>query len=238
MPIWGSRDTRSRAGGFVGLRIRRDSGKVRAARASRHAGTPVHGHTAGGAQREAASRAQNSHVRLIERRYKVTGLSLHVRVFHSRVERSKVRSKSNNYNYKKEFHIAPGVKFDRPSTETWDFGTPMHAAAKGGHCSLLVCHEAAMHFPSRKYPVEWLRNVDASGIRWLMLQPRYSSTPIFSDWATPGSREKGSVANATRFDAKFILAHLPNYELRWSSPRISTYIFYAFERRTNADSLV
>ena len=96
------------------------------------------------------------------------------------------------------------------------------------------------HFPSRKDPVEWLHNVDASGIRWLMLQPRYSSTPIFSDWATPGSREKqkGSVANATRFDAKFILAHLPNYELRWSSPRISTYIFYAFERRTNADSLV
>jgi len=72
MPIWGSRDTRSRAGGFVGLRIRRDSGKVRAARASRHAGTPVHGHTAGGAQREAASGAQISHVRLIERRYEVS----------------------------------------------------------------------------------------------------------------------------------------------------------------------
>ena len=66
----------------VGLRIRWDSGKVRAARASRHAGTPVHGHTAGGAQREAASRAQNSHVRLIERRYEV---SLYTRVFHSRV---------------------------------------------------------------------------------------------------------------------------------------------------------
>ena len=68
-----------------------------------------------------------------------------------------------------------------------------------------------------------------------MLQPRYSSTPIFSDWATPGSREKGSVANATRFDAKFISSFLPNYELRWSSPRISTYIFYAFERRSDAD---
>ena len=142
MPIWGSRDTRSRAGGFVGLRIRRDSGKVRAARASRHAGTPVHGHTAGGAQREAASRAQNSHVRLIERRYEV---SLYTRVFHSRVasrsysrlERSKVRSKSNNY--KGEFHIAPGVKFDRPSTETWDFGTPMHAAAKGGPIAACLC---------------------------------------------------------------------------------------------------
>ena len=76
------------------------------------------------------------------------------------------------------------MKFDRPSTETWDFGTPMHAAAKGGHCSLLVC-QAAMHFPSRKYPVQWLRNVDASGIRWLMLQPRYSSTPIFRATGRP-----------------------------------------------------
>ena len=97
-------------------------------------------------------------------------------------------------------------------------------------CSLLVCQAAMQHFPSREDPVEWLRNVDASGIRWLMLQPRYSSTPIFSDWATPGSREKqkGSVANATRFDATVhprALAQLKYEQLRWSSPRISTYIF-------------
>jgi hypothetical protein len=100
-------------------------------------------------------------------------------------------------------------------------------------CSLLVCQAAMQHFPSREYTIAWLRNVDASGVRWLMLQPRYSATPVFSEWATPGSRSN-NVTLGARFDANWILEHMRNYVLRWSSPRYSTYIFYAFERREGA----
>ena len=90
------------------------------------------------------------------------------------------------------------------------------------------------HFPSEKYTIEWLRNADASGVRWLMLQPRWSATPIFSNWGSPGSRESRThVANGSRFDATWMLGSMEHYDLRWASPRYAnSYIFYAFERRS------
>ncbi len=101
-------------------------------------------------------------------------------------------------------------------------------------CSLLVCQAVMQHFPSREYTVEWLRDADASGIAWLMLQPRWSATPIFSDWGADADNRtdnRSGVANASRFDGAWLLRHLPSYELRWASPIYPNgYIFYAFER--------
>ena len=104
-----------------------------------------------------------------------------------------------------------------------------------GHCSLLVCLAAMQHFPSQKYTEAWLRNADTSDVRWLMLQPRWSATPIFSNWGAPGSHESRSVANGSRFDASWMLGSLEHYELRWTSPLYNSYVFYAFERTAQGD---
>ena len=93
----------------------------------------------------------------------------------------------------------------------------------------------------------WLRNLDASGIQTLMLQPRYSSIPHFTQWGDQGkdvavelARKKRMYKNftsgvwkAASFGSDFILHHLPHYQLEWSSPiyNVPNYVYYFFQRQ-------
>merc|ERR1711920_422490 len=89
----------------------------------------------------------------------------------------------------------------------------------------LFCQEVLQVFPGEQYTVDWLENVDRSGIQSVMLQPRYSKTPQFKN--APNSSLGGRGAEATMFDSDFILKHLKSYKLVWQTDVLdSGYVFY------------
>jgi len=87
---------------------------------------------------------------------------------------------------------------------------------------LFISQAVIQHFPSDEYLASFLGVLSRSGIRYLMLQTREGSK----------ARQGKTVVHAQITDRKFLLEHLPQYGVVWSSPKRlnNGYRFYWFER--------
>lgn len=96
------------------------------------------------------------------------------------------------------------------------------------NADIFICQAVIQHFPDEKYLINFLNNVNKSGIDKVMLQIRYNEKTVFSG----DYNERENVRLACQTNSDYILGHLTNYSLVESNKtnNKSKYEFLFFEK--------
>lgn len=93
--------------------------------------------------------------------------------------------------------------------------------------NILICQAVIQHFPNEEYLIDYLNNVNDSGVEDVMLQIRYSDDTKFNE----GYDNMESVRLACQTNSDYILKRMVNYDLNKSKKldNNSNYEFLFFK---------